>query len=149
MRLGRLFWKFFFAFWLALILAGAAVGSAVWWHQQGERSRIEAVHPRHHHVQHDDRVLPRQRRRHAGLAVVHGVRREALALDVLPQHRDQLHVVVHQQNLVHPAPALLECLDDTSRRAAYQSVRGAFTRIYMPLRAPTRLQTGREGRTAS
>ena len=42
MRLGRLFWKFFFAFWLALILAGAAVGSAVWWHQQGERSRIEA-----------------------------------------------------------------------------------------------------------
>lgn len=42
MRLGRLFWKFFLAFWLALILAGAAVGSAVWWHQQGERSRIEA-----------------------------------------------------------------------------------------------------------
>ena len=42
MRLGRLFWKFFFAFWLALLLAGAAVGSAVWWHQQGERSRIEA-----------------------------------------------------------------------------------------------------------
>lgn len=42
MRLGRLFWKFFFAFWLALILAGVAVGSAVWWHQQGERSRIEA-----------------------------------------------------------------------------------------------------------
>lgn len=42
MRLGRLFWKFFFAFWLALLLAGATVGSAVWWHQQGERSRIEA-----------------------------------------------------------------------------------------------------------
>ena len=42
MRLGRLFWKFFFAFWLALVLAGAGVGSAVWWHQQGERSRIEA-----------------------------------------------------------------------------------------------------------
>ncbi|MBL8453179.1 MAG: HAMP domain-containing protein [Zoogloea sp.] len=37
MRLGRLFWKFFFAFWLALLLAGGGVGSAVWWHQQSER----------------------------------------------------------------------------------------------------------------
>lgn len=40
MRLGRLFWKFFFAFWLALLLAGAGVGSAVWWHHQNEIERL-------------------------------------------------------------------------------------------------------------
>ncbi len=40
MRLGRLFWKFFFAFWLALLLAGGGVGSAVWWHQQSERELL-------------------------------------------------------------------------------------------------------------
>lgn len=28
--MGRLFWKFFFAFWLALLLAGVGVGTAVW-----------------------------------------------------------------------------------------------------------------------
>jgi two-component system OmpR family sensor kinase len=32
--MGRLFWKFFLAFWLALLLAGAAVGTLVWLHQQ-------------------------------------------------------------------------------------------------------------------
>lgn len=32
--MGRLFWKFFLAFWLTLLLAGAAVGSLVWLHQQ-------------------------------------------------------------------------------------------------------------------
>lgn len=42
MRFGRLFWKFFFAFWLALLLAGGGVGTAVWWHQQQARERIEA-----------------------------------------------------------------------------------------------------------
>jgi len=35
--MGRLFWKFFLAFWLALLVAGAALGSLVWLHQQGER----------------------------------------------------------------------------------------------------------------
>ncbi len=32
--MGRLFWKFFFAFWLALLLAGVGVGTAVWLHRQ-------------------------------------------------------------------------------------------------------------------
>jgi len=32
--LGRLFWKFFLAFWLALLAAGGGVGAAVWLHQQ-------------------------------------------------------------------------------------------------------------------
>ena len=40
MRLGRLFWKFFFAFWLALLLAGAGVGTAVWFHHQSEIERL-------------------------------------------------------------------------------------------------------------
>jgi two-component system, OmpR family, sensor kinase len=30
---GRLFWKIFFAFWIALMAAAAATGSAVWWHR--------------------------------------------------------------------------------------------------------------------
>ena len=39
--MGRLFWKFFLAFWLALLVAGAGVGAAVWLHQQtlDERSQ--------------------------------------------------------------------------------------------------------------
>lgn len=41
MKLGRLFWKFFLAFWLALLVAGVGVGSIVWWHQQAERERFE------------------------------------------------------------------------------------------------------------
>lgn len=39
--MGRLFWKFFFAFWLALLLAALGVGSAVWLHRQA--SSEEAV----------------------------------------------------------------------------------------------------------
>lgn len=31
--MGRLFWKFFFAFWLALLTAGIAVGTVVWFHK--------------------------------------------------------------------------------------------------------------------
>ena len=40
--MGRLFWKFFLAFWLTLLVAGAAVGSLVWLHQQDE-TRSEPV----------------------------------------------------------------------------------------------------------
>ncbi|MEW5788723.1 MAG: ATP-binding protein [Pseudomonadota bacterium] len=32
--MGRLFWKFFFAFWLALLLAGGVVGTVVWFHKR-------------------------------------------------------------------------------------------------------------------
>ena len=35
--MGRLFWKFFFAFWLSLLLAGAGVGTVVWLHRHGRR----------------------------------------------------------------------------------------------------------------
>ncbi|HOW74369.1 MAG TPA: ATP-binding protein [Candidatus Competibacteraceae bacterium] len=40
--MGRLFWKFFFAFWLALLAASGGVGAAVWLHQQtlDERSQL-------------------------------------------------------------------------------------------------------------
>ncbi|MCB1941477.1 MAG: HAMP domain-containing histidine kinase [Candidatus Accumulibacter sp.] len=34
--MGRLFWKFFFAFWLSLLLAGIGVGTVVWLHRQAE-----------------------------------------------------------------------------------------------------------------
>ena len=46
--MGRLFWKCFFAFWLALLAAGAGVGAAVWLHQQtlDERGQELASGPR-------------------------------------------------------------------------------------------------------
>ncbi|HRD67495.1 MAG TPA: ATP-binding protein [Candidatus Competibacter sp.] len=46
--MGRLFWKFFFAFWLALLVAGAGVGAAVWLHQRtlDERGQEVASGPR-------------------------------------------------------------------------------------------------------
>lgn len=39
--MGRLFWKCFFAFWCALLVAGVGVGVSVWLHQQGERQAAE------------------------------------------------------------------------------------------------------------
>lgn len=46
--MGRLFWKFFLAFWLALLLAGAAVGTAVWLHKRALDQAAEtlAIGPR-------------------------------------------------------------------------------------------------------
>lgn len=46
--MGRLFWKFFFAFWLALLAASGGVGAAVWLHQQtlDERGQELASGPR-------------------------------------------------------------------------------------------------------
>lgn len=42
--MGRLFWKFFFAFWLALLTAAVGVGTAMWWrHLDADlQSRSEA-----------------------------------------------------------------------------------------------------------
>ncbi|MCB1919190.1 MAG: HAMP domain-containing protein [Candidatus Competibacteraceae bacterium] len=37
--MGRLFWKFFFAFWLALLTASVGVGTAVWLHRQSREDR--------------------------------------------------------------------------------------------------------------
>ena len=36
--MGRLFWKIFFAFWLALVAAAAGSGAAVWWHRYARES---------------------------------------------------------------------------------------------------------------
>jgi two-component system OmpR family sensor kinase len=41
--MGRLFWKFFLAFWLALLAASLAVGSAVWLHRQAERDEASLL----------------------------------------------------------------------------------------------------------
>lgn len=52
--MGRLFWKFFLSFWLALLLAGVGVGTAVWLRHQTETgedktsgARREAIDDRH------------------------------------------------------------------------------------------------------
>ena len=40
--MGRLFWKFFFAFWLALLLAALGVGTVVWLHRQASSEAATA-----------------------------------------------------------------------------------------------------------
>ena len=45
--MGRLFWKFLFAFWLTLIVAAVGVGSAVWLHRQADFDEVaEHLSPR-------------------------------------------------------------------------------------------------------
>lgn len=46
--MGRLFWKFFFAFWVTVLVASGGVGAAVWLHQQtlNERNQELAGGPR-------------------------------------------------------------------------------------------------------
>lgn len=41
--MGRLFWKAFLAFWCALLLAGAGVGTVVWLHRAQEPDRVAAT----------------------------------------------------------------------------------------------------------
>ncbi len=41
--MGRLFWKFFFAFWLTLLLASIGVGTAVWLHRKTLEDRDRAL----------------------------------------------------------------------------------------------------------
>ncbi|MGR8934495.1 MAG: ATP-binding protein [Gammaproteobacteria bacterium] len=45
--MGRLFWKFFFAFWLALLTAGTGVGTAVWLLHAGDHRGEFASAPEH------------------------------------------------------------------------------------------------------
>lgn len=41
--MGRLFWKFFFAFWLTLLIASVGVGTAVWLHRKTLEDRDRAL----------------------------------------------------------------------------------------------------------
>lgn len=41
--MGRLFWKSFLAFWLALLVAGAGVGAAVWLHQRTLSEQVQEL----------------------------------------------------------------------------------------------------------
>ena len=41
--MGRLFWKFLIAFWLALLLAGAVVGTTVWLHQRAQEQAATSL----------------------------------------------------------------------------------------------------------
>ena len=41
--MGRLFWKFFFAFWLALLIASGGVGTTVWLHRQTQDDHDRAL----------------------------------------------------------------------------------------------------------
>jgi hypothetical protein len=40
--MGRMFWKFFLAFWLALLVAGGGVGTAVWLRHNAESASQSA-----------------------------------------------------------------------------------------------------------
>lgn len=43
--MGRLFWKFFFASWLAMLSAGTGVGTVIWWrHQALEQAGLGREH---------------------------------------------------------------------------------------------------------
>tara|TARA_R110001606_G_scaffold399222_2_gene582463 strand:+ start:126167 stop:127597 length:1431 start_codon:yes stop_codon:yes gene_type:complete len=43
--MGRLFWKFFLAFWLALLIAGASVGTLVWFIHNKDETTVKATQP--------------------------------------------------------------------------------------------------------
>lgn len=43
--MGRLFWKFFLAFWLALLIAGASVGTLVWFIHNEDETTAKATQP--------------------------------------------------------------------------------------------------------
>lgn len=72
--MGRLFWKFFFAFWLTLLVAGAGVGAAVWLYQQtlDERGQELASGPRATFLVN----VTAATLRHGGLAALQGLLEE-------------------------------------------------------------------------
>src|SRR5919205_431164 len=63
---------------------------------------LEAVHARHHHVEHDERVLARERALQPRLAPVRDLDGEALFAQKLGHQLAQLAVVVNNQHVFHP-----------------------------------------------
>jgi Spy/CpxP family protein refolding chaperone len=88
--------------------------------------RFQAIHVRHHHVEHGDRVLSRQRIARPCRAIVGAGDAKAFLLQVFLEHADQLNVIINKQDCVH-APII-------AKRTPAEGFPGkVFTRIYITL----------------
>ncbi len=109
--MGRLFWKFFFAFWLALLAAGLGVGVAVWLHNKANAefdSGIDLGPPAVHLVRSSSLIL-----RYSGLTALK---------DFLQQSRDdpmvELYVVDAQGGDLLGRPVSPQILAQARAQAA-------------------------------